>query len=249
MTNSKAMILAGAIVVGAAVSLFIQQASRARFQEREAMLRRQEVQLATLTAEHERLSNLIANVANNAAFDDRTAELAKLRVEAETLKKQTNDLGRQLEQNRAAQPVLSVRPMPVPESHPPEYWQQLQQLAGSKPWEARDLASAIVSYASDHQNQCPSNLDQVASYLAKSKQTLSGTNEFEIIYQGSFDRLEGIPRGNVAVLRDQQIWAAPDGKLMRVYGMGNGSGQTVGSDDNFQSWEAEHVIAPAKAGR
>jgi len=246
MTKSKMFTVAVVVIAGLALTMITRHPSQVKFRQNEILLQEQAEQLATLTAERDRLSNLVANAANDAASDGHATELVKLRSVAEALKKQTNDLSRQLEKRHASVPS---RPAPAPESHTPEYWQQVQQLAGSKPWEARDLASAIVSYASDHQNQCPSNLDQVASYLAKAKLTLSGTNQFEIIYQGSFDRLEGIARGNVAVLRDRQIWAAPDGKLMRVYGMADGTGQTVPSDDNFRSWEAEHVIAPPKSGQ
>jgi len=79
-------------------------------------------------------------------------------------------------------------------------------------------------------------------YQARARVPFSGTNEFEIVCQGSFDKLQGIPPGEVAVVRDRQTWAGPDGKTMRVYGLADGTSQIVESDDNFQSWEAEHVI-------
>ncbi len=79
--------------------------------------------------------------------------------------------------------------------------------------------------------------------------TLSGTNQFEIIFQGSLDQLDGIPWGSIAVVRETQPWLTPDGRPTRVYGMIGGSGQTVTSDDNFQSWEAEHVISPPAPAR
>jgi hypothetical protein len=131
-----------------------------------------------------------------------------------------------------------------PDSYTPEYYEQLYQMAGSKPTEARDLGAAFQSYAMDHQNQSPSNLDQLAPYLAKENRSLSGSNQFEIIYQGSLDNLQGIPRESVAVVREQQPWPGPDGKMRRLYGMMGGVGQIVEADDNFQSWEAKHVISP-----
>jgi hypothetical protein len=121
-------------------------------------------------------------------------------------------------------------------------------MAGSKPFESRNLGTAFISYANDHRNQFPSSLDQLAPYLAKQNASLSGSNQFEIIYQGSPDRLKGIPLDTVAVIREQQPWPGPDGKMRRVYVMASGTTQFVGSDDNFQSWEAEHVIAPPSAG-
>jgi hypothetical protein len=61
-------------------------------------------------------------------------------------------------------------------------------------------------------------------------------------------KLEGIPMGQVALMRDRQTWLTADGKMARVYGMSGGLGEIVTSDDNFQSWEAEHIIQTANAG-
>jgi hypothetical protein len=94
--------------------------------------------------------------------------------------------------------------------------QKLHQMAGAKPTDARDLASALQRYASDHERQFPTNLDQTAVYLGKEKLVLSGTNQFEIVYQGSLERLQGIPLGTVAVIRDEQTWKGPDGKIMHA---------------------------------
>ena len=184
VTKFKIISLAAIAIAGAAASLLIQSESQVEFREREALLRQQDEQLAALTAEHERLSNMVANT-NNVPPDGHKAELAKLRSEAEALKKQTNNLGRQLKESREPRPS---RTAPTPESHTPEYWEQLHQMAGRKGRDARDLATAFCSYAFDHQGQCPSNLDQIASYLAKEKRSLSGTNQFEIVYQGSLCR-------------------------------------------------------------
>jgi hypothetical protein len=245
MTKLKIISIAAIAITGAAASLMIQSKSQVKFRERETLLQQQDKQLAALTAENQRLSNLVAH-ANNAPPENHTAELAKLRSEAEALKKQTNDLGRQLEKSPEPQPA---RPAPVPETHTPEYWEQLHQMAGGKTTDAMRLALGFWYYASDHQGQCPSNLDQIAPYLAKENLSLSGTNQFEIVYQGSLDNLKGLPIGTIAVIRDQQTWVGPDGKMMRVYGMAGGVGQIVASDDNFQSWEAQHVISPPKAGQ
>lgn len=245
MTKLKIISIAAIAIAGAAAALMIQHKSQVRFREREAWLQQQDKQLAGLTAENRRLSNLVAH-ADSVPPEDHTAELAKLRSEAEALKKQTNDLGRQLEKSPEPQSLPSA---PAPETHTPEYWEQLHQTAGGKTTDAIRLALGFWNYASDHQDQCPSNLDQIAPYLAKEKLSLSGTNQFEIVYQGSRDQLKGLPIGTVAVIRDRQTWVGPDGKMMRVYGMAGGVGQIVASDDNFQSWEAQHIISPPKAGQ
>ena len=78
--------------------------------------------------------------------------------------------------------------------------------------------------------------------MRKERMSLTGTNAFEIVYQGSLDQLKNIPLGSVALIRDRQAWLAPSGKMAKVYGMADGSGLIVESDDNFQSWEAEHIL-------
>jgi hypothetical protein len=47
----------------------------------------------------------------------------------------------------------------------------------------------------------------------------------------------------VAVFRDRQVWPNPNGRMTRIHVMANRTVETVHSDDNFQAWEAEHVIS------
>ena len=79
--------------------------------------------------------------------------------------------------------------------------------------------------------------------------TLSGTNQFEIVYHGSVEDLKNVPGGAVALIRDRQTWIAPSGKQARVYGLANGSSQIVESDDDFKAWESEHVVSSAPAAQ
>ena len=90
-------------------------------------------------------------------------------------------------------------------------------------------------------------LAEADSYLRKEGRTLSGTNRFEIVYHGSVNALSNVPRGAIALLRSADTWIAPSGKPARVYGLADGSSQIVESDDDFQSWEAEHIVPPATA--
>jgi hypothetical protein len=106
------------------------------------------------------------------------------------------------------------------------------------------LAEALTSYATAHQGQFPSSFDEVVGRLPK-EPGLSGTNEFEIVYHGTWDQITNIPLPSVALIRDRQTWQAPSGKMARVYGMVGGIGQIVESDDNFEAWEAEHIVVPS----
>lgn len=245
MFNFKIILLILLTAVSAIASLIIHNHSKADLRARAEILRQQSQQLTDLQAEQHRFSNQLVNAAV-ASHPEHSAEIAKLRAEAEALRKQTNELAKQSQFHPA---LKSEHPVSKPDNHSPEYWQQFQQAAGTKSIDALYIATAMTDYARDHQNQFPSSLDQVTPYLAKENRTLSGTNQFEIVYQGSFDQLNGIPWNSIAVIRETQPWLTPDGRLARVYGMMGGSGQTVTSDDNFQSWEAEHVISPPNPAR
>ena len=239
MTKSKIGLVSGMAIVSLAASLAIRHRSDLDLRERDGIARQQETQLAELAAENQRLSNLLAQV-NNAPINDPTGELRTLRSQAEALRKQTHELGKQLAENRRSRPSQTPS---KPAPRPPEYYQQVFQMAAVKPAEARNLATAFLEYADDHQNQVPSKLDQVAPYLRESR-SLTRANEFDIVYQGSLDDLKKVPSSSVALVRSGQTWLGPSGKRTRVYGLADGSGQIVESDDNFQSWEAEHIIPP-----
>jgi hypothetical protein len=243
--NLKRWLIGAIVIAGVAVSLVIQRQSQVKLREKEDALRQQDSHLAELAAEHQRLSNLLPQAKDSPA-DGQMADLVRLRSEAEGLRKQISALGKQPEQN------LRPRASPNaarPESHPPEYYQQLHEIAGGKDRDALTLGLALQMYASEHQAQIPSSLDLLAPYQRKENMSLTGTNEFEIVYQGSLDRLKNVPLGSVALIRDRQAWRAPSGKLAKVYGMANGAGLIVESDDNFQAWEAEHIIPPSTSGR
>jgi hypothetical protein len=244
--NKLKIILASALAVaGVAASLLVAHKNQVSLRARDALLRRQDQQLADLISEQQRLSNLVSR-ATAPKDDDHTAELLKLRAQAEALRKQTNELARQSEQRHRSS---SSQPAAVADTHTPEYWEQLHKIMGAKGTDARNLSAAFREYASDHQGQAPRSLDDMAAYLAKPQWSLSGTNQFEIVYHGSLADLDGLPVGQVAVVREQQTWLTPDGKVAREYGMSGGIGQVVASDDNFQAWEAKHIIPPPDGGK
>ncbi len=73
-------------------------------------------------------------------------------------------------------------------------------------------------------------------------------SQFEIVYQGSYNELTNVPLQAVALIRERQPWPTPGGKWARIYIMA-GEIEIVESDDNFQSWEAAHIIPPQTAGQ
>jgi hypothetical protein len=95
MSKLKIILVSVFVVGGLTASLLIQDQAEGKLRESDAVLRRQDNQLAALAAEHQRLSNLVAQ-ANSSSAEDQLPELAKLRSQAEAFRKQTNELGKQL---------------------------------------------------------------------------------------------------------------------------------------------------------
>jgi hypothetical protein len=243
MTICKLISVAALALSAAAVSVVIQHESQTKLRAGDVLLREQSNQLAALTVAHERLSNLLAKP-NSAPADDHAAELARLRNEVEALQKQANELDQA--PPKSLESRLARRPPGAP-SLPTDFDDATTQERHRQMLGARDLGTAFLMYATDHQNQAPSTFDQMAPYLAERNLSLPQPNQFEIVYQGSLDRLEGVPFGSVAVVRGQKSWTDPNGKVSRAYGFLDGHGQMVGTDDHFQSYDAMHVISPPQS--
>ena len=265
------MILVAAIAAGGMiVSLAIRRHAELKLSEKEGLFRRYGDELEQMATEHQRLSNLVAEAnSSHLTVGDSTAELSKLRAEAEALRKQTNELGKQLSEEHRSGPLQTalipdngtnntVARYVVSDSNSEEYKIQLYKIASAAPHafpltndrtmhDARNLASAIGKYAREHQGEFPLNFDQSAPYFYKHEET-PRTSEFDLLFQGSLNELSNVPPQAVATVRERRAWPTPTGKSARVYVMATGSIRVVESDDNFQSWEAEHII-PAPTAR
>jgi len=211
---------------------------------------------------------------DNRTAGDHAAEMMKLRSQAQALRKQANELAKQRAgDNRwrpwhtdsrpdsstgfhGSSPVASADI--VSDSNSDEYKVQLYKIACAAPHslplsnnrtmdDARHLSSAVRKYASEHHGEFPSTFDQVGPYLNLGfykDYEPPQTSQFEMVYQGSLSELTNVPLQAVALIREQQAWPTPRGKRARIYVMAAGEVKVVESDDNFQSWEAEHIIPP-----
>src|SRR5213593_2459219 len=115
MTKYSVILIGGIAIAEMSALLVIQHQARTKIRENDAVLRQQDYQLSELATEHQRLSNLVAH-ANSSPAEDQTAELAKLRNEAAALRKQTNELGKQLAENRRSR-QSQTRPRSRSEKH------------------------------------------------------------------------------------------------------------------------------------
>ena len=255
-------IITGALVAAAVTaSLLIQRRAQLTLRENEALLRRQEIQLADLAAENQRLSNLVLHTRTNRTPAEDPTELARLRAKAATLRQKADQLAKQLAETRRS---MGVGFFSDGDFNLLDHNREMAIAAAGRPEEnaklndAKSLAAALLKYADEHGGRFPLNLDQAAAYLPKplepdtpewANKPLTGTNAFETVFQGSQNDLTNIPGRRVALIRQCQPWPTTDGKWARVYGYADGAASMVESDDNFQSWEAEHIIPPQTAGQ
>ncbi len=239
MTKLQAGIISALLVAATVTPLLIQHRAQARLREKNQMLEQQADRLVQLAAENERLSNLVANASRPVA-NDQVNELMRLRGQMGALRRQTNELGELQEENRrlkqAASPEVAAGAATA-------------ALQSRKAGFARNFALALISYASENQNQFPTNFDQISRYLPAVFQHLpvptsdldgfiQATNQFEIVFHGSFDDALTHP-GSVVVVRERQAWLTPLGFWAKTYGFADGHCEThTSTDGDFKRWDS-----------
>jgi hypothetical protein len=259
------ILFVGIIVVALVGSMLLERRALAKFRENEGVLRQREYQLAGLGTENQRLSNLVAQAkTNRAPVEDRTAELTRLRAKIEALRQQTNQLAplaREVAENRLRDGALFFA---NGDSNLLQHSHSTGIVMGGGPrltgklGDAQTLAATLLRYAGGHQGQFPGDLDQIAPYLPGALDTnsspfanapLTGTNDFELVFQGSQSDLTNIPPRRVALIRERRPCLTLEDKWERVYGYADGAVEIIQSDDNFQSWDAQHIIPSQPGGQ
>ncbi len=224
--------------------VLLQQKSR-QLRERDELLQQQGEQIAQLASDNERLSNTLVK-ATTPDSSAQASELLKLRGELGLLRRQTSEVAKLREENRRLQSASTARqPAPMP-PYPTD--EQARQIGIAKLSDAKVLMLGFVLFAQANQTQFPSTLDQAKPFLTNADWSLTQTNQFEILYQGSLTDLTS-PQ-NIIVLREQQAWPAQQGGWSRTYGFADGHSEIHHSaDGNFQDWEAQHILAPPAAAQ
>lgn len=255
--------LAGVLVaIAILVSLLVHQRVQARLRETDVELRQQEEEIAVLITENQRLANMSApesgakiGMAREPAEANR--ELEELRAKLNALREQQNLLATQV---AAARRAAGAQYYSVGDSNLLDQNREITVTFSGGPRapgklnDARAYAAALRKYASEHENEIPSSLDQITEHLPKPLDTdsppwanapITGTNSFELVYQGSLNDLSNIPPRRVALIREREPWQSSEGKWTRVYGYADGAAGMVESYDNFESWDAQHIL-PAR---
>jgi tetratricopeptide (TPR) repeat protein len=119
LTKLKLATICGVAIAGLAAPLVVQHQSRARLREENQSLRQQVEQLAQLSTENERLSNMLAQAITTLATSrDQTSELLRLRGEVGRLRQESKEAGR-LQQENAQLRAASARRLSGSGAAPP----------------------------------------------------------------------------------------------------------------------------------
>jgi RNA polymerase sigma factor (sigma-70 family) len=251
MTTLKLSVLGAIVIGGVATPLAIQHQSLAKQREENQALRQQVGQLAGLEAENDRLSNLVARAHNAPSLgDEQLRELLKLRGEVGMLRAQTSQLEVLRNENRRLQ-ASQAKAGPDTDSQRTEPAEAQRQMGIAKMNDAKLLTLGLIMYAGDNNQQVAKSLDQLEPYLRDKTPGLTGTNQFELFFQGSFkDIPNGTPAAQTIVVREAQAWQAPDGGWLRAYGFADGHSEVHrAADGNFETWEKQHTLSPPPAGQ
>jgi prepilin-type processing-associated H-X9-DG protein len=244
MTNIKILIILIALLAMGALLLMQNQAQFKLRQENEAL--KQQLQLAEqLTAENERLSNEVSQ-AKTSGSKEQMDELLKLRGEVGTLRKQAALVEKLSEENRKLEAVAGAKiaSQTQPADEDPAAT-QARNVAIAKMNDSKKVLLSFLLFSHENQGQLPGSLEQVSQYLKgdpnQPDSSLTGTNDFEILYKGLLNAITN-PASTI-VIRDRQPWQAPNGTWVRSYGFADGHVEVPKSvDGNYDDWEKQHII-------
>ena len=121
---------------------------------------------------------------------------------------------------------------------------EFQEKSVPKLNDAKLYCLGILLYAEKHQNLFPTNLDRTLPYLGAANRLPSGTNHFDVLYQGSLADLPNPMTNGIIVIRSDP-WQGKDGRWTRIYGFADGHCEAhYETEDNFDAWEKQHSVRP-----
>jgi hypothetical protein len=177
-------------------------------------------------------------------FQKDKSELLRLRGEVGQLRRQMNELEKLRQQNlelhdalaqasqTARQPEKDFDSDPDPE----------RRIAIAKMSDAKLLVLGLLIHASDNQDRLPADLTQTTNYLAKAEQRLTGTNQFELVAQGS---LKSFTNPATTIIVREMNPSILMGKWVKTYGFADGHSELKSAPpEGFNAWEQQHMLPP-----
>ena len=169
-------------------------------------------------------------------------ELLRLRGEVGLLRRQTNELARLREDNRQLQALLAKSNQAAQQAVADPEDAPERRAAYAKMSDAKLLVLGLLMHADDNQDRLPANLNQITNYLGKAEQALTGTNQFELVAQGSLKSFTN--PAETIVVRGQDVWIW-NGHRQKTYGFADGHSEIKREPPGgFDAWEQQHMIPP-----
>lgn len=243
MTQLKTAVICVLVVAGMGIPLVVQHQSVVKLRERGESLQRQVEQAAQLSAENERLSNLVAQ-ANRTLPDEQQNELLRLRGQVGMLRAQIKELEGLRKENLRLQADLDKTRSSSQQEDPATG--RFREVGFSKLQDAKLLVLALMMFADDHTNQqCATNLQQLEPILQSANPTVTRSNQFELVYQGLFTGITN--PAQTIVIREKQAWQADNGGWFKTYGFGDGHSEIhLEVSGNFDDWERQRMFSSAR---
>jgi hypothetical protein len=231
-----AAIAAAALVAGTG-TYFVQQGEIKRLRNENQNLLAQQQNLA---GERDKALSAVAIDRHEAEQSQKEKDdLLRLRNEVGALRRQSKEMESLRGENQRLQAALSQPDKPTtqnPEDDP------ARKAAILKLNDAKLLVLGMMMHANDHENQYPTNFNQLSPYLDGNDQKLSGSNQFDLVIRGTINSIKN-PSTTIAVRETQPTFV--NGKWVKAYGFADGHSEyKVQPDEGFDAWEAQHMVSP-----
>lgn len=237
LTKIQTGIISAIIVVSIVAPVTIHHQAEMKLRAKDAAWQLQNEQLAALTAENSRLSNLVSEAGNAQSLSQQQLkDLLKLRSEVSGLKAQLTNAAK-ISSFAKKQTETSSSPLDPQEEEREQAL--LQQQAIAKMHYSSSWGLALLLYSSQNNGQYPASLSQASAFLPEDRkeETLLATNQFELVYQGPE---KGITNpSSTIVIRELPV----AGSTTRAYGFADGHSEIhMEKSGDFTSYESQHII-------
>jgi hypothetical protein len=246
LTTLKTGIIGAIVAASVAVPWVVQRGAELKLREKNAALLQQNDRSAKLTAENERLSNLVV-LAKPPLSDEQFRELLRLRGEVAMLRQQTNAVPQLQKENRRLAARLATAQNQQIHTTQAELDEQLsEETIEAMRNICLGLRTALQRFANDHTNQAPNSLLQLRNYFSSSGQPVVGLYSLQFVPK----RLPIAAPDGALILRETALHRKPDGKWARFYAYGDGRiVEAAPDDENFDAWEKQHMTSPVPSGQ
>ncbi len=233
------------VMVSAGVPWLLYHNAQSNLLMKQKALGEQGGKLSFLAADNERLAGLLAKMTPSLNGDE-LRELLRLRNEKRLLAEQTNLLAGLLKQENQDHTRPAANTSNPAQLSPDEIVTALSaEMIVAMKRVLPALQPALKEYASDHDNQHPSNLSDLRKYFPiVAGQNMVGLRTFEFV------REDGPKPGDVLLLSGNVGRRSADGRPgegseVRIYGFSDGRVVEVSSEDGrFDDWEKNHLNSP-----